>query len=74
LVRVLREGAIDRAALREVIGDLLEPDPDSPVADIVTPASDSTSEAAPDSDIAPIASGAPPQTPGSLARGPGGGA
>ncbi len=27
LVRVLREGAIDRAALREVLGDLLEPDP-----------------------------------------------
>jgi tRNA threonylcarbamoyl adenosine modification protein (Sua5/YciO/YrdC/YwlC family) len=27
-VRVLREGAIDRAALREVLGDLLEPDPD----------------------------------------------
>jgi tRNA threonylcarbamoyl adenosine modification protein (Sua5/YciO/YrdC/YwlC family) len=27
LVRVLREGAIARAAIREVIGDLLEPDP-----------------------------------------------
>ena len=27
LVRVLRDGAIDRAALREVLGDLLEPDP-----------------------------------------------
>lgn len=27
-VRVLREGAVDRAALREVLGDLLEPDPD----------------------------------------------
>jgi hypothetical protein len=27
LVRVLREGAVDRAALREVLGDLLEPDP-----------------------------------------------
>jgi L-threonylcarbamoyladenylate synthase len=26
-VRVLREGAIDRARLREVLGDLLEPDP-----------------------------------------------
>lgn len=28
LVRVLREGAISRAALREVLGDLLEADPD----------------------------------------------
>jgi L-threonylcarbamoyladenylate synthase len=27
LIRVLREGAIDRAALRGVLGDLLEPDP-----------------------------------------------
>ncbi|MGO3033029.1 MAG: L-threonylcarbamoyladenylate synthase, partial [Microbacterium gubbeenense] len=27
-VRVLREGAISRAALREVLGDLLEDDPD----------------------------------------------
>lgn len=27
-VRVLREGAVDRARLREVLGDLLEPDPD----------------------------------------------
>jgi tRNA threonylcarbamoyl adenosine modification protein (Sua5/YciO/YrdC/YwlC family) len=27
LVRVLREGAVDRAALREVLGELLEPDP-----------------------------------------------
>lgn len=27
VVRVLREGAIDRAQLREVLGDLLEPDP-----------------------------------------------
>jgi len=27
VVRVLREGAIDRAALREILGDLLEPDP-----------------------------------------------
>lgn len=27
LVRVLREGAVDRARLREVLGDLLEPDP-----------------------------------------------
>jgi L-threonylcarbamoyladenylate synthase len=26
-VRVLREGAVDRAALRGVLGDLLEPDP-----------------------------------------------
>ena len=28
LIRVLREGAVDRAALREVLGDLLEPDPE----------------------------------------------
>jgi tRNA threonylcarbamoyl adenosine modification protein (Sua5/YciO/YrdC/YwlC family) len=28
IVRVLREGAVDRAALRGVLGDLLEPDPD----------------------------------------------
>ncbi|MCR2810135.1 MULTISPECIES: L-threonylcarbamoyladenylate synthase [unclassified Microbacterium] len=27
VIRVLREGAIDRAALREIVGDLLEPDP-----------------------------------------------
>jgi tRNA threonylcarbamoyl adenosine modification protein (Sua5/YciO/YrdC/YwlC family) len=27
VVRVLREGAVERAALREVLGDLLEPDP-----------------------------------------------
>jgi L-threonylcarbamoyladenylate synthase len=27
LVRVLREGAVTREALREVLGDLLEPDP-----------------------------------------------
>jgi hypothetical protein len=27
LVRVLREGAVGRARLREVLGDLLEPDP-----------------------------------------------
>jgi len=28
LVRVLRDGAVDRARLREVLGDLLEPDPE----------------------------------------------
>lgn len=32
-VRVLREGAVDRAALRGVLGDLLEPDPDEPGGD-----------------------------------------
>ena len=32
VVRVLREGAIDRARLREVLGDLLEPDPQEPDA------------------------------------------
>jgi len=31
-VRVLREGAVSRAALREVLGDLLEPDPADPDA------------------------------------------
>jgi len=30
LVRVLREGAVTRAQLREVLGDLLEPDPEDP--------------------------------------------
>ena len=32
VVRVLREGAVDRARLREVLGDLLEPDPQEPDA------------------------------------------
>ncbi|KRB36115.1 L-threonylcarbamoyladenylate synthase [Microbacterium sp. Root180] len=32
VVRVLREGAISRAQLRDVLGDLLEPDPDDPSA------------------------------------------
>lgn len=32
LVRVLREGAVSRAELREVLGDLLEPDPVDPDA------------------------------------------
>lgn len=31
-VRVLREGAVDRSSLREVLGDLLEPDPADPDA------------------------------------------
>ena len=30
IVRVLREGAVDRAKLRTVLGDLLEPDPEEP--------------------------------------------
>ena len=30
IVRVLRDGAVDRARLREVLGDLLEPDPQAP--------------------------------------------
>jgi L-threonylcarbamoyladenylate synthase len=30
VIRVLREGAITRAQLREVVGDLLEPDPEDP--------------------------------------------
>ena len=32
LVRVLRDGAVDRVRLREVLGDLLEPDPQEPDA------------------------------------------
>jgi tRNA threonylcarbamoyl adenosine modification protein (Sua5/YciO/YrdC/YwlC family) len=36
-VRVLREGAVSRERLREVLGDLLEPDPD-PDAPVPTPA------------------------------------
>jgi L-threonylcarbamoyladenylate synthase len=32
LIRVLREGAVDRARLREILGDLLEPDPEEPDA------------------------------------------
>ena len=30
LIRILREGAVDRARLREILGDLLEPDPEEP--------------------------------------------
>jgi L-threonylcarbamoyladenylate synthase len=30
LIRILREGAVDRARLREILGDLLEPDPGEP--------------------------------------------
>jgi L-threonylcarbamoyladenylate synthase len=30
IVRVLREGAVSRSRLREVLGDLLEPDPEEP--------------------------------------------
>lgn len=49
-VRVLREGAIDRARLREVLGDLLEPDPEpTPVSDLApTPVSDPASPDGPD--------------------------
>jgi L-threonylcarbamoyladenylate synthase len=42
-VRVLREGAIDRARLREVLGDLLEDDPDDAVAPSA-PAPESTAD------------------------------
>ena len=31
-MRVLRDGAVDRVRLREVLGDLLEPDPQEPDA------------------------------------------
>ncbi len=30
LIRVLRDGAVDRVRLREILGDLLEPDPQEP--------------------------------------------
>jgi L-threonylcarbamoyladenylate synthase len=30
LIRILREGAVDRARLRAILGDLLEPDPEEP--------------------------------------------
>lgn len=30
LIRILREGAVDRARLREILGDQLEPDPEEP--------------------------------------------
>jgi L-threonylcarbamoyladenylate synthase len=82
LVRVLREGAVDRAALREVLGDLLEPDPvrdgdaTTQAATAVpaepTPAAEPTPEAG--------ASAAPEPTPepalevGSKGSPPGGGA
>jgi L-threonylcarbamoyladenylate synthase len=42
-VRVLRAGAIDRARLREILGDLLDGDPDDTVAD-PAPASESTAD------------------------------
>jgi L-threonylcarbamoyladenylate synthase len=61
LVRVLREGAIDRAALREVLGDLLEPDPvpgDVPAA--------VSGERAPDADPAVAGHGEGPP-PGGVA-------
>ena len=44
-VRVLREGAISRERLREVLGDLLEPDPEDAVDPVVPSA-----EASPDSE------------------------
>jgi L-threonylcarbamoyladenylate synthase len=52
LVRVLREGAVDRAALREVIGDLLEPDPDPNAGPHSDPALPGTDAARPDTDPA----------------------
>ena len=55
-VRVLREGAIDRARLREVLGDLLEDDPDDTVAD-PAPAAESTADI-PDAEPQPGGGGA----------------
>ncbi|WP_194409000.1 L-threonylcarbamoyladenylate synthase [Microbacterium cremeum] len=46
-VRVLREGAVDRARLREVLGDLLEPDPGAETDAGGEPATSVTEEAAP---------------------------
>ena len=60
LVRVLREGAVDRASLRDVLGDLLEPDPvpgDDP-AGVAPVASESAAEA--DAAVAGHAEGPPP--------------
>jgi L-threonylcarbamoyladenylate synthase len=44
LVRVLREGAVDRARLREVLGDLLEPDPGTEPPESAAPEPDSATE------------------------------
>ena len=38
MIRVLREGAVDRARLRDVLGDLLEPDPDPEAGPSAPPA------------------------------------
>ncbi len=47
LVRVLREGAVERSALREVLGDLLEPDPDAEQAQGAAPTPVAASDAVP---------------------------
>lgn len=57
LVRVLREGAVERSALREVLGDLLEPDPDPEQAQGAAPtpvaASDAVPASSPDASTGP---------------------
>lgn len=52
VVRVLREGAISRERLREVLGDLLEPDPagDRDVSAAPADPADAPSDAAPDAE------------------------
>lgn len=46
LVRVLREGTISRARLREVLGDVLEPDPEEgPAGDVASSEPDTTPDA-----------------------------
>jgi tRNA threonylcarbamoyl adenosine modification protein (Sua5/YciO/YrdC/YwlC family) len=65
-VRVLREGAVSRERLREVLGDLLEPDPD-PDAPVPTPAAasaDASSVDASDGASARAASDTDAEAPG----------
>jgi tRNA threonylcarbamoyl adenosine modification protein (Sua5/YciO/YrdC/YwlC family) len=65
-VRVLREGAVSRERLREVLGDLLEPDPD-PDAPVSTPAAasaDASSVDASDGASARAASDTDAEAPG----------
>jgi tRNA threonylcarbamoyl adenosine modification protein (Sua5/YciO/YrdC/YwlC family) len=67
VVRVLRDGAIDRARLREVLGDLLEPDPGTE-PDTQAESADSGSESDTESsvesgDVPEPAVAAPPDAP-----------
>lgn len=60
LVRVLREGAVDRARLREVLGDLLEPDPDDESDPDHEPVPGEAEESVPGRDAEAGADGAAP--------------